>query len=77
MIPGDWRRGAEAEKIADTLKADEEHNIKGVMVVHNETSTGVTTDIPAIRKAIDETRHPALFLVDVVSSLGTTPFNPG
>ncbi len=73
-IPGDWRSGVQAERIAENLKQDSGHEIKGVMVVHNETSTGITSDIKAVRKVLDEVKHPALLLVDVVSSLGTTSF---
>ncbi|MEQ9425623.1 MAG: aminotransferase class V-fold PLP-dependent enzyme [Cyclobacteriaceae bacterium] len=73
-IASDWRRGVEAHRIKEALAADDTHEIKAVMVVHNETSTGVTSNLEAVRKAIDEVQHPALLLVDVVSSLGTTPF---
>ena len=74
-IEGDWRHGADPSKIESLLKADKQQRIKGVMVVHNETSTGITSNIQAVREAIDMAGHPALLLVDVVSSLCTTKFN--
>ena len=74
VIPGDWRHGANPEALADRLHADKDHAIKAVMVVHNETSTGVTTNIAAIRKAIDAAGHPALLMVDTVSSLGSIDY---
>ena len=74
-IEGDWRHDADASTIESLLAADKQHHIKGIMVVHNETSTGITSDIKAIRKAMDTARHPALLLADVVSSLGTTEFD--
>jgi alanine-glyoxylate transaminase/serine-glyoxylate transaminase/serine-pyruvate transaminase len=74
MIPGDWRRGVDAGQVAERLTADSGHEIKAVMAVHNETSTGVTTDIAAVRRAIDEAKHPALLLVDTVSSLGSIDY---
>jgi alanine-glyoxylate transaminase/serine-glyoxylate transaminase/serine-pyruvate transaminase len=74
FVPGDWRHGVEAGAIAQKLKADANRSIKAVAVVHNETSTGVTSDIPAVRRAIDEAGHPALLLVDAVSSLGAIDY---
>ena len=74
FIPGDWRHGVDAAVIGEKLAADRGHAIKAVAVVHNETSTGVTSDIPAVRKAIDESGHPALLLVDAVSSLGAIDY---
>jgi len=74
LIPGDWRHGVDAARVAEALARDREHEIKAVMVVHNETSTGVTTNIPAVRRAIDEAKHPALLLVDTVSSLGSIDY---
>ncbi len=71
FLPGDWRHGASPEEIEARLRADRQHKIKAVMVVHNETSTGVTSRIPEIRQAIDRADHPALFLVDTISSLGS------
>jgi alanine-glyoxylate transaminase / serine-glyoxylate transaminase / serine-pyruvate transaminase len=69
MIPGDWRHGADAARLEERLKADSGHEIKAVMAVHNETSTGTTSNISAVRQAIDAARHPALLLVDTISSL--------
>jgi alanine-glyoxylate transaminase/serine-glyoxylate transaminase/serine-pyruvate transaminase len=71
FIPGDWRHGAPPAEIEARLTADRQHRIKAVMVVHNETSTGVTSRIPEIRKAMDRAKHPALLLVDTISSLGS------
>lgn len=69
FVPGDWRHGVDPAQVEARLAADRDHAIKAVAVVHNETSTGVTSRIAEIRKAIDNARHPALFLVDTVSSL--------
>lgn len=74
FIPGDWRHGADPAALGAKLAADTAHAIKAVMVVHNETSTGVTSDVAAIRKAIDGAGHPALLLVDTISSLGSIDF---
>jgi len=74
LIPGDWRHGADAAAIAARLAADAGHAIKAVCVVHNETSTGATTRIPLVRKAIDEARHPALLMVDTISSLASIDY---
>ena len=74
FLPGDWRRGAQPEEIGVRLADDRQHRIKAVMVVHNETSTGVTSRIPEIRRAIDRAKHPALFLVDTISSLGSIEY---
>ncbi|SEB57173.1 alanine-glyoxylate transaminase / serine-glyoxylate transaminase / serine-pyruvate transaminase [Nitratireductor aquibiodomus] len=74
MIPGDWRDWADPEVIRARLAADHEHKIKAVMVVHNETSTGVVSPIAQIRHAIDDAGHPALLMVDAISSLGSLPF---
>jgi alanine-glyoxylate transaminase / serine-glyoxylate transaminase / serine-pyruvate transaminase len=71
---GDWRRGAQPEEIGARLAADRAHLIKAVMVVHNETSTGVTSRIAEIRRAIDCANHPALLLVDTISSLGSIAY---
>jgi alanine-glyoxylate transaminase/serine-glyoxylate transaminase/serine-pyruvate transaminase len=73
-IAGDWRRGAKADEIEARLLADKQHAIKGVMVVHNETSTGVTSRVAEIRKAMDRARHPALLFVDTVSSVGSIAY---
>ena len=74
LIAGDWRRGAEAPAIHERLLADKGHAIKAVCVVHNETSTGATTRVPLVRKAIDDAKHPALFLVDTISSLASIDY---
>jgi alanine-glyoxylate transaminase / serine-glyoxylate transaminase / serine-pyruvate transaminase len=73
-IPGDWRRGADADILRAKLEQDGQHEIKAVMVVHNETSTGVKSDIAAIRKAMDAAKHPALLLVDTISSLASMDY---
>ncbi|GEO98165.1 aminotransferase class V-fold PLP-dependent enzyme [Methylobacterium haplocladii] len=70
-----WGTGADPAKIEQALRDDKNHDIKAVMVVHNETATGVTSDIGAVRKAIDAAGHPALLFVDGVSSIGSLPFN--
>ncbi|AWN41622.1 aminotransferase class V-fold PLP-dependent enzyme [Methylobacterium durans] len=69
-----WGTGANPQRIEEALRADKNHEIKAVMVVHNETATGVTSDIGAVRKAIDAAGHPALLFVDGVSSIGSLPF---
>ena len=74
FIPGDWRHGASPEEIEARLSADSAHTIKAVMVVHNETSTGVTSRIAQIREAMDRAGHPALLLVDTISSLGSIAY---
>jgi alanine-glyoxylate transaminase/serine-glyoxylate transaminase/serine-pyruvate transaminase len=74
LIPGDWRHGADYAEIERRLAADKAHEVKAVCVVHNETSTGVTTRIPLVRRAIDNARHPALLLVDTISSLGSIDY---
>ncbi|MEU6765158.1 aminotransferase class V-fold PLP-dependent enzyme [Streptomyces sp. NPDC046853] len=74
FVPGDWRHGASPEAVADHLTADSARTIKAVCVVHNETSTGVTSRIPEIRQAMDATGHPALLLVDTISSLGSIDY---
>ena len=74
FLPGDWRHGASPTEIEEKLKADKSHAIKAVMVVHNETSTGVTSRVGEIRVAMDRVNHPALLLVDSFSSLGSVDF---
>jgi len=69
FIPGDWRHGVDPEIVESKLAEDRGHTIKAVAVVHNETSTGVTTRLAEIRKRMDRVGHPALLLVDSVSSL--------
>ena len=74
FIAGDWRHGVNAAEIGARLAADKNHEIKAVCVVHNETSTGVTSNIHAVRKAIDKAAHPALLMVDTVSSIGSLDY---
>ncbi|MEU5688364.1 serine--glyoxylate aminotransferase [Streptomyces venezuelae] len=74
FLPGDWRHGASPEAVAERLAADTARTIKAVCVVHNETSTGVTSRVPEIRRAMDATGHPALLLVDTISSLGSIDY---
>jgi alanine-glyoxylate transaminase/serine-glyoxylate transaminase/serine-pyruvate transaminase len=74
FVPGDWRHGVPPEAVQERLSADAGHEIKAVMVVHNETSTGVTSRIGEIREAIDAAQHPTLFLVDTISSLGSVDY---
>ena len=69
-----WRWGVDASVIEERLRKDTGHEIKAVCVVHNETSTGVTSNIAAVRKAIDSLKHPALLLVDTVSGLGSADY---
>jgi alanine-glyoxylate transaminase/serine-glyoxylate transaminase/serine-pyruvate transaminase len=71
LMPGTWRRGVDPDEVGQRLARDRDHRIKALLVVHNETSTGVTSRLPEIRRAIDLARHPALLLVDAVSSLGS------
>jgi alanine-glyoxylate transaminase/serine-glyoxylate transaminase/serine-pyruvate transaminase len=73
VLEGDWRSPADPARIAAALTADTDRKIRAVLVVHNETSTGVTSDPAAIRAAIDSVGHPALFFLDAVSSLGAIP----
>jgi len=74
FVAGDWRHGVDPAEVEARLNADKNHQIKAVMVVHNETSTGVTSRIAEIRKAINNAAHPALFMVDVISSLGSIDY---
>lgn len=74
LIPGDWRSGVDPNKIEEHLRADTNRTIKAVCAVHNETSTGVTSRIAAVRKAIDNAAHPALLMVDTISSLASIDF---
>jgi alanine-glyoxylate transaminase/serine-glyoxylate transaminase/serine-pyruvate transaminase len=74
FIAGDWRQGVNAAAIAQRLSDDKAHAIKAVCVVHNETSTGVTSNIAAVRQAIDTCGHPALLMVDTISSLGSVDY---
>ena len=74
FVPGDWRHGVDPAELEAKLTADREHRIKAVMVVHNETSTGVTSNVAALRQAIDRARHPALFMVDGISAIGAMDY---
>jgi alanine-glyoxylate transaminase/serine-glyoxylate transaminase/serine-pyruvate transaminase len=73
-LPLSWRHGVQAELIEARLRADAGHQIRAVCVVHNETSTGVTSDIAAVRRAIDAARHPALLMVDTISGLASADY---
>ncbi len=74
FITGDWRHGADPEAIEARLAEDSAHEIKAVCVVHNETSTGCTTRVDAVREAIDRAKHPALLMIDTISSLGSIDY---
>jgi alanine-glyoxylate transaminase / serine-glyoxylate transaminase / serine-pyruvate transaminase len=73
-VPGDWGRGADAAELEARLSADRERAVKAVLVVHNETSTGVTSNIAELRRAMNRAGHPALLMVDTVSSLGSLDY---
>ncbi len=74
LVPGDWRRGVAPEAVQARLSEDRLGQIKAVMVVHNETSTGVTSRVPEVRSAINAAGHPALLLVDTISSLASIDY---
>jgi alanine-glyoxylate transaminase / serine-glyoxylate transaminase / serine-pyruvate transaminase len=74
ILPTDWRHGADPVAIEERLERDRDHAIKAVCVVHNETSTGVVSRIGEVRKAIDRARHPALLIVDTISSLASIDY---
>jgi len=74
FINGDWRHGADPQAVKAQLQSDQGQKIKAVCVVHNETSTGVTSRVPEIRVAMDEASHPALLMVDTISSLGSVDY---
>jgi alanine-glyoxylate transaminase / serine-glyoxylate transaminase / serine-pyruvate transaminase len=74
FIDTDWRRGADVDAIGAALADDRAHSIKAVCVVHNETSTGCTSRIDAVRRAMDGARHPALLMVDTISSLASIDY---
>jgi alanine-glyoxylate transaminase/serine-glyoxylate transaminase/serine-pyruvate transaminase len=74
FVPGDWRHGVDPAQVEAKLAEDKGRSIKAVMAVHNETSTGVTSRIGEVRKAIDRARHPALFMVDTISSLASIDY---
>jgi alanine-glyoxylate transaminase/serine-glyoxylate transaminase/serine-pyruvate transaminase len=73
-VPGNWRRGASAADLEARLSADTRHAVKAVVCVHNETSTGVTSRIPELRRVLSRLRHPALLIVDAISSLASIDF---
>lgn len=74
FIPGTWRQGVDANVLEKRLREDQTHQIKAVCVVHNETSTGVTSNIANVRAAMDAARHPALLMVDTISSMASVAF---
>jgi alanine-glyoxylate transaminase/serine-glyoxylate transaminase/serine-pyruvate transaminase len=74
FVPGDWRHGVDPALAAEKLSRDVHHEIKAVMVVHNETSGGITSNVAAVRRAMDEAKHPALLMVDAVSSLASIDY---
>ncbi len=74
FVPGDWRHGVDPGVVESKLREDRQGAVKAVMVVHNETSTGVTSRIPLIRQAIDRARHGALLMVDTISSLASIDY---
>ena len=75
ILPGDWRSGADANAIEDALRQDKAKSIRAVCVVHNETSTGCTSPVAAVRAALDAAGHPALLMVDTISSLGSIAYD--
>ena len=74
VVEGDWRHGVDPSVVEAKLSEDRDHKIKAVCVVHNETATGVTSRVGAVREAMNRTRHPALLLVDTISSLGSIDY---
>jgi alanine-glyoxylate transaminase/serine-glyoxylate transaminase/serine-pyruvate transaminase len=74
FVPGDWRHGVDPEMVESKLAEDRAHSIKAVAVVHNETSTGVTSRVAEVRKRMDRVGHPALLLVDTISSLASIDY---
>jgi len=74
FVPGDWRHGVDPVVVEKKLSQDRSHSIKTVMIVHNETSTGVTSHVPEVRNAIDRSQHPALLMVDTISSLASIDY---
>ena len=73
-VPADWRKGVDIAKLAERLAKDKAHEIKAVLAVHNETATGMVLPLAEVRRAIDESRHPALLLSDTISSLGSMEY---
>jgi alanine-glyoxylate transaminase / serine-glyoxylate transaminase / serine-pyruvate transaminase len=74
LLPGDWRHGVDPERVGAALADDRARRIKAIAVVHNETSTGVTSRIAEIRRAIEQAGHPGLFMVDTISSLASIDY---
>lgn len=74
FVPGDWRHGVDPDIVEKKLSKDRGHKVKAIAIVHNETSTGVTSRVAEIRKAIDRVGHPALFMVDTISSLASIDY---
>ena len=74
FVPGDWRHGVDPQVVEEKLSEDRDHKIKAVGVVHNETSTGVTSRVGAVRQAMNRARHPALLIVDTISSLASIEY---
>ena len=74
FVPGDWRHGVDPSLVEDELSKDRNHDIKAVAIVHNETSTGVTNRVAEVRKAIDRAEHPALLMVDTISSIASIDY---
>jgi alanine-glyoxylate transaminase/serine-glyoxylate transaminase/serine-pyruvate transaminase len=77
FVLGDWRHGVDPSVVEKKLSEDRKHAIRAVVVVHNETSTGVTSRVPGIREAMDRTGHPALLMVDTISSLASIDYRHG
>ncbi|MGH7538051.1 MAG: aminotransferase class V-fold PLP-dependent enzyme [Gemmatimonadales bacterium] len=74
ILDVEWGEGAPVHRIEEVLTADRSHEISGILIVHNETATGVTSDVAAVRQAMDAARHPAMLYVDGVSSIGSIDF---
>ncbi len=74
VVGADWRKGLEFAKLSERLAADKNHEIKAVLAVHNETATGMVLPLPEVRRAMDQTKHPALLLSDTISSLGSMEY---
>ena len=74
LVPGDWRHGIDHKVVEQKLSQDKDHKIKALLVLHNETATGITNNIGNIRKAMDSAKHPALLLVDTISSLASIDY---
>ena len=74
LVPGDWRHGIDHKVVEQKLSQDKDHKIKALLVLHNETATGITNNIGNIRKAMDSAKHPALLLVDIISSLASIDY---